>query len=614
MRRLLCLSFLLCVSSASGQTDIPSSVLNSSHNLTASGTGPVKSADTRPCLFCHISHSGYSVTGYLWNHPASTAIYTPYQSTTMNATSGNPAAGISKLCLSCHDGTIAISQTVATGTVPVSGSMAANDVTGPDLGRHHPIGIRPVDDGQLYAGLTQTPAVSSDPAVKLPGNQVECTSCHDPHVENVDTVRMRFLVRSNQNSAICLACHDVARPAPSMLNGWTSSAHRLATNTRSEYYGSVTANACLNCHRPHNSATAVPLLRASEENACSVCHGGSGTSPILPSVMSGFSAFYAHPTTTLSGLHTGGENAYPLHANRHAECPDCHNPHADQISVIPSTSVPPALTPALRGTTGVDGTSGATPLRPANNEYEICFKCHANSTNKPQASAAYVVFGRIPRRVTDQTAADPYNTRLEFSSAVSRHNVVFPRQRTNTDVPSVRSAMLTLTGAQGRSLAPGTFIYCGDCHNNDQARNSGGNQASGVHGSTWQHILERRYEFEPPPATSGGSTSGVAYQSGISGTAGLCSKCHDVDNSILQDRSFKEHNKHVRGASASCATCHAPHGVQGGSVTNNSILINFDTAIVGPSSSGILRFERTGTFAGRCYLTCHGKNHNPESY
>lgn len=70
------------------------------------------------------------------------------------------------------------------------------------------------------------------------------------------------------------------------------------------------------------------------------------------------------------------------------------------------------------------------------------------------------------------------------------------------------------------------------------------------------------------------------------------------------------------GVNAPCNTCHDPHGIsitQGNSV-NNSKLINFNTAVVGPSSSGILRFESTGTFAGRCYLRCHGEDHNPKTY
>ena len=614
MRRWLWIGALLVAPLAWAQGNIISNVLNSSHNLSSGGPGPVTSSDTRPCLFCHISHSGYTVTGYLWNHRTSTAAYAPYQSTTMNATAGDPAAGISKLCLSCHDGTVALSETVATGTIPVSGSMAPEDITGTDFSRHHPVAIRPVDDGQIYPGLAQTPAVSSDPAVKLPANLIECITCHDPHVENTDTVRKRFLVRANLNGALCLACHDTSRPSPNVLNGWVGSAHQVATNARSEYYGTVAADACLSCHKPHNSITAVPLLRAMEENACSVCHAGSGTTPALLSVMSEFSAIYAHPTVTLSGLHTGGENAYPLNTSRHAECADCHNPHGARLSVIPPSSTPPAVSPALSGATGVDGLSGVTPLRPAINEYEICFKCHANSSNKPQASPGYVAYGRTARRLTDQTAADPFNTRLEFNSMASRHNVVFARQRTNTEVPSLRPAMLTLTGATGRSLAAGTYLYCTDCHNNNQARNSGGTQASGVHGSSWTHILERRYEFEPPPATPGDQSPGVVYQAGLNGTFALCYKCHDIDGSTLQDNSFKEHRKHVEGVDASCATCHDAHGINGGTLTNNSSLVNFDTSIVGPSSSGILRFERTGQFQGRCYLRCHNRNHNPETY
>jgi nitrate/TMAO reductase-like tetraheme cytochrome c subunit len=94
----------------------------------------------------------------------------------------------------------------------------------------------------------------------------------------------------------------------------------------------------------------------------------------------------------------------------------------------------------------------------------------------------------------------------------------------------------------------------------------------------------------------------------------LCYKCHNR-NSILADTSFREHNKHISGERAPCNVCHDPHGISAtqGNLTNNSRLINFNTSVVSPSN-GQLRFESTGTFRGRCYLTCHGKNHSPESY
>jgi len=70
----------------------------------------------------------------------------------------------------------------------------------------------------------------------------------------------------------------------------------------------------------------------------------------------------------------------------------------------------------------------------------------------------------------------------------------------------------------------------------------------------------------------------------------------------------------VEGVGASCSVCHDAHGISAGNVINNTHLIDFDTSITGPSSSGILRFEDTGFGGGRCYLQCHGVDHNPKEY
>jgi hypothetical protein len=44
------------------------------------------------------------------------------------------------------------------------------------------------------------------------------------------------------------------------------------------------------------------------------------------------------------------------------------------------------------------------------------------------------------------------------------------------------------------------------------------------------------------------------------------------------------------------------------------MLIDFDRTIIGPSSSGRLEYQRLGVRNGTCYLTCHGKDHNPATY
>ena len=95
----------------------------------------------------------------------------------------------------------------------------------------------------------------------------------------------------------------------------------------------------------------------------------------------------------------------------------------------------------------------------------------------------------------------------------------------------------------------------------------------------------------------------------------LCYNCHSRD-SILNDESFGEHDKHIRGEDTPCSVCHDAHGVSAvqGNPKNNSHLINFDTGVVQPNSQGILRFDDQGRYSGSCDLMCHGKDHQSEAY
>ena len=90
----------------------------------------------------------------------------------------------------------------------------------------------------------------------------------------------------------------------------------------------------------------------------------------------------------------------------------------------------------------------------------------------------------------------------------------------------------------------------------------------------------------------------------------------ESENSILDDVSFAEHDKHVRGNDFSCIVCHDPHGIpsSSGNSTNNYALIDFDRATVTPNSQGNLEYVHTGQFSGRCSLTCHGEDHINRAY
>ena len=566
------------------------------HNLSSSGPGPVRSSVDEICVFCHTPHNANPATP-LWNQALSSGVtYTVYSSSTMAASVGLPT-GSTKLCLSCHDGTVAIGSTVSRGRLPMSGvdaqgRLTGSSVVGLNLSDDHPVSFTPVTGTEIV-----TPPAGD--AVKLDANGLlHCRACHDPHRQDRDPITQKFLVKGNAASALCMTCHQ--------KQYWQSNPTTHRTSTRPygtiqgahTGYTTVADNGCESCHKPHTAGAGARVLKAVEERTCGTaaggqCHGSSGVA--AKNIAAEFNKAYRHPvydvTPSAHDAAEGPGRTPPLPetsaaAARHAECPDCHNGHASYAT----GATAPKAGGRLSGVKGIDSNGlevlpSGTP--PSVREYEICYKCHADSANKPQAGGGPAP--PYPNRVILQ-----FNMRLMFDPANPSHHAVEAAGR-STDVPSLRSPWTTAS-----------ILYCTDCHNNDTGPRAPvpGTGPSGPHGSSFKHLLVARYDMD----NSNTSESTSAYA--------LCYKCHDR-SSILGDVTFREHNKHIAGEQSSCSLCHDPHGVnagQGATAANNSRLINFDRRFVTPSSSGVLRFDDTGTRSGRCYLTCHGKNHNPESY
>ena len=402
---------LLLMSNIAFSANRISDITNTKHNLSASGSGTVKAtSESQICVFCHTPHKAESFPkSPLWNRKLSGATYTPYTSSSIDANDiAATPGGSSKLCLSCHDGTIAIGNvnvlnaqenvsismtgTGAGGVMP-DGAGSTTGFTrklGTDLTNDHPISFTydtalANADGELRDPASESHIANRspgiNPSVPLEENQVQCTTCHDPHIRDVDITKNIKFLRLNRfqeaapgggnfieaNDIVCLACHDKLGTA------WSSSAHADPTAANETYTAAAAAlrefptdqpvwkAACLNCHDTHTVQGARRLLRegtdstsspktggnAALEEACYTCHstdggvltGQSGSTFQVPDIKTDFGLSRHMPIKTSEQANTTNEthdvinddlieNASKFNnSNRHVECTDCHNPH-----------------------------------------------------------------------------------------------------------------------------------------------------------------------------------------------------------------------------------------------------------------------------------------------
>jgi predicted CXXCH cytochrome family protein len=573
----------------------------------------------------------------LWNQTLTLQSYAPYTSTTYHETgSARPILGSdSNLCLSCHDGTVAPGNTAVSGQVTMTGSMNSPDVLGSNLTSSHPFSlVLPMTDAaDLVATLVKGQTADTTGAVRLINGNIECTSCHDPHVQARDPVAQNFLVKDSSKGSMCLACHDPNRVLQGQTNplaGWPQSIHATATDAVSNLpYPTLDQNACINCHTDHNAPGAQWLLHGAGDQVCLNCHSGStgsaglaGASVLnrsanrIPGVIAAgtmrarldIASEYdkiGHPSSSSSSglqmkMMSKNQAVVPNTPNQ-SGCVDCHDPHAVQTAT--GSTVAPGVRSSQRQVMGISEKDGMTVIRPAQNQFETCLVCHGNSANRLGSATKY---GYIPTRLG--SAGDPRNLLPQFNvTAASSHPVFHPRT-SPLPQPSLLSNMWNLDGTtKGRAM--GVQIFCTDCHNSDDNREFGGSGPNGPHGSKWTHILERRYEFSQA-AVPGQPVTNLfpSPDLSVNGPYALCGKCHNLSN-IMQNASFTKHASHTN-AGLSCSTCHTAHGMGSTSAnTSGQRLVNFDINVVAPNGGLPITYNQGSQ---TCTLTCHNMVHNPD--
>jgi predicted CXXCH cytochrome family protein len=363
-----------------------SAVVDTAHNLSSSGPGDYASQTVnRVCVFCHTPHRAVRGPG-LWNREVRGAgVQAPdAPDVTLAETLGGPSA----LCMSCHDGTIALGSMLnppRRGGAPDMRDvfLRGRSVFGNDLSNHHPVGMP-------YSTTARRgpPDLANAKQVALPlrAGELHCTTCHEPHSDE----HPPFLRKTNRESELCVECHRISGSGWS----WSNSAHATSdavpragdpwVERKAEWRGrTVQENACQNCHVPHNAGSAIALKADLEERTCFRCHNGSVAEF---NIQNEVQSFYRHPVEEPSGQRHGVEEIRTTFGSRlHVECEDCHNPHAvradlPMISFNPGNpadtnhSRAPFLNGSMRGVPGVD--INGNPKAEAHYEYEVCFKCH----------------------------------------------------------------------------------------------------------------------------------------------------------------------------------------------------------------------------------------------
>lgn len=236
MKKILVLLLVLAFMAAAAIA-IAGQVAGSHHDLSASSTSGTQVAGQSVCGSCHIPHGGVaSITGLpIWarnmtlpNGGGAYSVYgstgTPTSSNTLSNTVVNAPGPFSLTCLSCHDGTLAMNTITKNGINLVVGAVTTsspnvdsttgkminfvNTTTGYDpyfgtnLQNDHPIGLAYRGTAATLAGLAAT-VPSNYPLYGASNNQMECSTCHDPHNETTHSPFLRV-----DAATMCSECHS----------------------------------------------------------------------------------------------------------------------------------------------------------------------------------------------------------------------------------------------------------------------------------------------------------------------------------------------------------------------------------------------------------------------
>jgi len=650
---LLFIIFFSAITSLESATVINPDVLGvtgTKHNLSMYGPGSVQATSTTEvCVFCHTPHFSQPNTP-LWNKQDPGTTYTIYSAQTLTSNSVGQPTGSSRLCLSCHDGTIALGSLLNApgaglaqimdmmGVEPGTGALVSTSAAnlGADLSNEHPISFSYSSSYPANSEIKNpgTNNANIAPALLDYSGNIQCASCHDPHTRTYPKFLRTALnpATGDYGAQLCNFCHEkqywnntdapVHREENTFTwtgvigtdpNPWEPSDFGVANDYTDD---NLKMHGCLSCHRSHGGVVGKHLLKGrdaddinkpmvGEEWTCLNCHNGkmkdtnATNSIFIKDINAVLSSTYAHdskgtynthiPTRFPSGTPSVREDQLNLDSpNRHAECPDCHNPHGAKkgnhtVGGITGNRVGKNLIGAwgvqpMWAAAGVPANIYTTiqlsdPTSSLSYEAYLCIKCHsyyAYNISPPQLSGKFPNFPGVDTGYESDPTADfnvnNYAFHPVFESIGKNQplsltaNPYWPANGlglTNT----FRCAYFgTCTTTTGPEVAHRSAITCSDCHGNSDYASTA---PKGPHGSNNKYILR-------------------SNETGLGSSKNFCYNCHRRD--VYGDEGYVGINANYARVS---------HPVDGNGTSSPFY------------QSGAIRGNNSNKFGILC-LTCHG--------
>jgi hypothetical protein len=563
-------------------------VRNTKHNLSSSSSSETRAsgaAATLPdgttavvntseiCVYCHTPHvaSAQDAQGGLlvplWNRrvgktaAGADVAYTRYSSSSLDAGALSNPEGSSKLCLSCHDGLIALGNvgvisgqgrslsgpagantgvvvpfqtvspsgsTVATTTMPdgVAANTGFTRRLGTDLSNDHPISVAytqalAVSDGEMRVG---TPDPNGSGTVVIPGSNLSAGG--------------NGWTRQSYDVAVGRRASGSKALLPLETATATSASNSLGAGTVQ----------CGTCHDPHIREDAagagnIKFLRgsrfqrrnqpgdttydAADDIMCLACHDKAGAVWFNSAHANASDAdeVYKRDTSGNAGTYNAaGQRDLPTSSDTlvwQLACLNCHDTH----------TVPGArrlLREGIAGAATVTSVAGKglyrTKIGPAAPAIEeTCFQCHRSRADADNALDMPTATGQtVPDIKTDFDAPATANrATYPLASAMpiraseqcgggEKHSIGdpgtpgTPMARAGKDFVESRSALGNAVGAQNCDTTSSRHAECTDCHNphrvqkgNHFGTNGGSDIRGTLGGNLVSNVLKGTVGIEP---------------------------------------------------------------------------------------------------------------------